>query len=266
MSDTSTPEYRYRDVPLRASIASELIGQLFAGTRASREDIVQAVISAHRRGGGLSAKNPSSVIKKALANLRHAECAENISKGIWDIFERAADQPDVAAISDLDAAVEHSDDSETISPEITVQASTERGSGSGTVYVYYLPTYKKLADVSGISVWPCKIGLTSLYDHSLRITLQAATALPERPFIALALRTDRPRDLEKAIHGVLAFRGRRIEDVPGVEWFRTNPDEVEGIYTWCSESQATFRAHGPAPVQGEPATMAGNGDEGRGAR
>ena len=72
---------------------------------------------------------------------------------------------------------------------------------------------------------PCKIGRTDR-DPVARVLAQAATALPERPHIALVIRTSFALAWEAALHGVLTLRGRRIEDAPGAEWFLTSPDEV----------------------------------------
>jgi hypothetical protein len=59
------------------------------------------------------------------------------------------------------------------------------------------------------------------------------TAFPEVPVITLVIRTDDAAALEKVIHGVLAFRGRRSEDSPGSEWFLTDAAEIESIYEFA---------------------------------
>ena len=104
-------------------------------------------------------------------------------------------------------------------------AEVTLGSGLGSVYVYYLPTYRMRAEERSEHSWQCKIGRTegSALD---RVLSQAATALPEKPFLAIVLRTKYPRALEAALHAVLTLRGLRIEDAPGSEWFLTSPGEV----------------------------------------
>jgi hypothetical protein len=55
---------------------------------------------------------------------------------------------------------------------------------------------------------------------------QAATALPERPFVAVVFRTKYSAALEAAFHSVFTLRGLAVQDAPGAEWFLTSPDEV----------------------------------------
>jgi len=103
------------------------------------------------------------------------------------------------------------------------------GQGDGFVYVYYLPAYAAMAASEGKKTWPCKVGRSSR-DPVLRIMSQARTALPERPEIALVMRTNDSSALESALHSILRLRGRWRFDSPGSEWFDTSPDEVLSIY------------------------------------
>jgi hypothetical protein len=73
----------------------------------------------------------------------------------------------------------------------------------------------------------------------LRVSGQVATALPERPVIGLVVRTDRARDLEQAVHGVLRVRGQHRGDVPGSEWFDSNPSEVETIVALIQDTDGS---------------------------
>ena len=102
--------------------------------------------------------------------------------------------------------------------------------GDGSVYVYYYPAYQRLAEYENESSWPCKIGHTVEYDPNHRIILQVGTSMPESPETGLIIKTDNPSDLEQSIHGILREFNTHIEDAPGREWFRTNPDQVEEIY------------------------------------
>ncbi len=118
------------------------------------------------------------------------------------------------------------------------------GSGKGAVYLYYLPAYRTLAESRGESVWECKVGRTD-NGPVFRVRSQATTAIPENPEISLIIRTDAPREIETAIHAILAARGKRKETAPGTEWFITHPSEVEEIHAFiqggtsntCSISQ-----------------------------
>ena len=56
--------------------------------------------------------------------------------------------------------------------------------------------------------------------------------MPEKPKIALRIQTDndKPFELEKAIHKLLAKDGKQMKGAPGAEWFDTSPSEVEEIH------------------------------------
>ena len=54
--------------------------------------------------------------------------------------------------------------------------------------------------------------------------------MPEKPKIALRIQTDKPFELEKAIHKLLSKDGKRLQGAPGAEWFVTSPSEVEEIH------------------------------------
>ena len=101
------------------------------------------------------------------------------------------------------------------------------GCGSQSVYLYYFPAY------STTETYKCNIGKTT-GDVENRVSDQTGDQLPEKPKIALIIRTDDCKALEKEIHDRLKRMGRWLDpnsgdDVVGVEWFRTNPAEVEGI-------------------------------------
>jgi len=56
-----------------------------------------------------------------------------------------------------------------------------------------------------------------------------STSTPDRPVLYLTMRTHDCRSLEKALHGVLQLRGRKITG-GGDEWFRATREEVVAIY------------------------------------
>ena len=68
-----------------------------------------------------------------------------------------------------------------------------------------------------------------------RILSQASTALPEKPHVAIIIRTDYSIELENAIHNILTLRGRKINDSPGAEWFLTSLEEVLSIYKFIQQ-------------------------------
>lgn len=67
-------------------------------------------------------------------------------------------------------------------------------------------------------------------DFTHRVSQQISDQLPEKPQIALILRTDDCRMLESKIQIVFKEKGKRIEDAIGKEWFLTSPSEVLAIY------------------------------------
>ncbi len=228
MSDFEKPKsekYKYDGIPLTPAIAQFLIKQLFATKLVERQIIVEEVTRVHLAGGGLKASaQTTNVFKKALTDMKENGTAENTSVGYWRLMpSQLTEEIDTTILAPNITSIE------TSAPEIEVNLETvadvELGAGSGAVYVYYLPTYRLRAQEQGEKAWPCKIGRTDR-DPLSRVLSQAATALPERPHIAIIIRTSQPHSWETALHSVLTLRGRQIESVPGVEWFLTSPEEI----------------------------------------
>jgi hypothetical protein len=108
--------------------------------------------------------------------------------------------------------------------EATVDTSdvVQQGEGSGVLYAY---GYRCAPD-------RLKIGITEV-DTLQRIAAQIATSTPDRPMLVLEIRTNACRALERAIHGILEWRGQKIVG-GGAEWFRTTREEVLAIYRFIS--------------------------------
>ena len=214
--------YRYEGVPLTAGIAAELILENLKGQLLERRAISDAVLASHTsRGGGPPRGDITHIFKKALGDLRAEGAATNVSAGHWRIGELSA-RP-LQEPAPIDA--------EPVAPDPLPKDAQELGEGPEAVYLYYLPTYRAHAEQAGRSKWPCKIGRTSS-DPIVRITSQAATALPERPHMAAVLWTSSSADWERAFHAVLAVRGQRMPNALGSEWFETSPDEFVAIAVW----------------------------------
>lgn len=113
----------------------------------------------------------------------------------------------------------------------------EEEEGKDSVYLFYYPAYKELAEKNGEEFWQCKIGMT--VDNVEKRVGTQVTGNPEKATIALEFKTDHPRELESALHAILKLRGRHIADGGGVEWFKTNPDEVRRIYYFLTSLQTT---------------------------
>lgn len=217
--------YKYSGLPLSPAIAEELILERFSGQVTARQTIVEEVNRLHIDRGGKPAEavDLGSLVKRALKKLLDSGSAENPSQGYWRIGPEASEPEDDAS------------DSPPVSAQVPLEALPaadvvlgREGGGKGAVYLYYLPAYRLQSEAENATVWPCKIGRTDR-DPLARILSQAATALPEKPHVALIVYTEHPLALEDAIHGVLTLRGRKVDDSPGKEWFLTSPEEVRTL-------------------------------------
>jgi len=99
----------------------------------------------------------------------------------------------------------------------------ETGQGIGSVYAY---GYRCAPD-------RLKIGSTD-GDVEQRIAAQIFTSTPDKPVLSLKIKTDKCRALEKAIHGILETRNKKIFG-GGDEWFKTNREEVLEVYKFISQ-------------------------------
>ena len=211
--------YQYVGLPLTPAIAAELAVELFSGRTLKRQQIVDAVRDEHalRGGADASALDLARVIKKGLSMLKDRGLCSNPSTGYWRINSSTAETiPQASPSSD--------DDEFSKAPILPIPLRTV-GSGCGSVYVYYFPIYKRSAETEGKLCWPCKIGRSDR-DPILRVLSQSGTALPEKPEIAILVKSDQPALLESALHSVLKLRSKWRQNSPGSEWFDTNPDEV----------------------------------------
>ena len=104
----------------------------------------------------------------------------------------------------------------------------EMGEGLYEVYAWYLPQYEHAAG----GRWPIKIGRAGP-DGLRRRLRDFQENIPERPcyLFRFGCANDREaRDLESLLHAWFRTRGRNLEDVPGEEWFDTNPSEIAQAY------------------------------------
>ncbi|ALR15744.1 GIY-YIG nuclease family protein [Vibrio natriegens] len=215
--------YEFKDIPLTPAVCRELIVELFAGKTVARNDIVTTVVETHVKLGGRSAnaQDVPRTVKKALETLRQKDIAENPSTGYWSISGDTGEEV-------------KEDDDELDFPQQLIEESTTLnplkvlGKGKSSVYLYYYPAYKKLAELSGNEYWECKVGMSDR-DAGLRIMSQTGTALPEIPVLDLLIKTDTPRVLENTLHGLLILKNRKLSGSPGTEWFLTNPKEIESF-------------------------------------
>jgi T5orf172 domain len=222
-------DYDYVGIPLNSSITSFIIESELAGQTLRRVEISRFVREHHQVNGGLTGvQTVDQIVKKSLHGLSKKGLVKNPTQGFWIIGSILVEPspPDEVARPEQPE----------ISPLLSIQALETIGEGSNAVYVYYLPMYKVAAQKAGKDIWACKVGRTD-GDPLGRILTQAATALPERPVIALIINTHSSSDLEKALHATLSLRGRRISDVPGTEWFNTSPAEIKAIFGYITSVQ-----------------------------
>jgi T5orf172 domain len=119
--------------------------------------------------------------------------------------------PDVA----LEADVSEAQAKETLHNSVDSTDARRKGTGAGSVYAY---GYRCAPD-------RMKIGYTE-GDTIERIAAQIGTSTPDKPVLLFEVRTDRSRALERALHAILVYRGKKIRG-GGDEWFVTSVDEIE---------------------------------------
>ena len=193
--------YKYAGRSLTERIARELVIEIFAGeTGIRKKDIKQAVDETHTSRGGIPSTNEVHPVSSALSIMKKQGLTNNPIRGMWSIFSK----PDV-----------HPNDS--LDPE----SVRTLGSGKRSVYLYYYPAYRCLAEYEGKEFWACQID---------KAGSQVPTTMPEPPEIRLIFKTDDSENLEQTLHNVLKFRGKQIQNAPGGNWFTTSPSEVEEIY------------------------------------
>ena len=176
--------YPYSNLPLTPAVAEYLILELFKGKQAQRFEIIALVVATHQGNKGTIEKQESttSTIKKALRNLMSKGLSSNPLVGFWRIQDAS---PDIDSIltdeSTVTNDIEISNGSDIFDVGTDVfKPLKEIGTGEETVYMYYYPAYKKLAELENRTTWPCKIGRTSR-NPLTRIWTQVGTALPEKP-------------------------------------------------------------------------------------
>jgi hypothetical protein len=218
----------FDEVPLTPNVARHLVEELFRlQVQWKRDALVTEVQRLHAERGGFAGKqDPVAVVKKALSNLQADGLVIKHHYGHWrwrtDVVEATSEIGDAA---ETPSDVRDTEDEE--------PARTERvlGAGPESVYLYFNPNDRKLAQLEGRKVWECKIGRTATSDSEIRILSQGAkTALSHPPIVGLVIRTTDSFALEKALHSALRLVDAQVADSPGIEWFMTSPALVEAWY------------------------------------
>ena len=206
--------YEYYGVELTPAVMKELLIKLFDGKQFKRNDAINKIIEYHKKNGGvLSSKDYTGVFKASTKWLKESGLI-NCGYGMWRLnYEKQEIEiEEVSKTKEINYVVD-----ETI------------GDGDYSVYVYYYDIYKKYALEKNEIYFPCKIGRTDC-DPIQRILGQCGTCYPEMPHISLIINCDDSSKLENAIHSILKYQNKWLEDAPGSEWFLTNPQEIKEIY------------------------------------
>ena len=208
-------QYEYIEKPLTPGIAKKLIQELFAGQTVQRQKIISDVEETHLERGGLRSRAQfNNPVTLALYNMRREGEASNPDEsGNWLIPSSTQDD------DSLDPEPNNLD----LEPEKII------GSGKQSVYLYYYPVYRRLAELEGKRVWACKIGKAK-NDPLIRISAQTRTALPEYQKVGLIIKTNEFGLMETTIQNILKLQGKHMQNAPGTEWFLTSPSEVETVY------------------------------------
>ena len=206
-------QYEYIEKPLTPGIAEKLITELFAGQTVQKQKIISDVEETHLERGGLPSRAQfNNPVTLALYNMRREGRASNREQSNnWLIPSGTQDDDSVDSEPD------------NLEPEKII------GSGKQSVYLYYYPAYRRLAELRGEEVWACKIG-KARNDPLIRISSQTRTALPEYPTVGLIIKTNEFTLMETTLQNILKLQGKHKQDAPGTEWFITSPSEVEQIY------------------------------------
>lgn len=224
MTEDNTAPYKFAGLPLTPNIIADLAPLLVPKTLFRRAELIAAVEDYHLSQGGLPSESSlTSQVKKALQVLqKNGSLEPSGGYGTWRWLRR----PETSQFSEV-MQPELSDDE-----SLALDAVEAEGEGQGSLYVYYFPAYKELADLREEPTWPVKVGRTAAGNAGIRVADQQGTAMPEKPVLAYVRKTSTPRKLETAVHAILFFRGRQIEDAAGHEWFNASPDEVRTIVNW----------------------------------
>ena len=206
-------QYEYVEKPLTPRIAQHLILELFAGQTVQKQKMMRIVEETHRERGGLpSQAQRNNPVTLALYNMRQEGQATKLGENNnWLISSSTQDDDSVDSEPD------------NLEPEKII------GSGKQSVYLYYYPAYRRLAELQDEEVWACKIGKAK-NDPLIRISSQTRTALPEYPTVGLIIKTNEFALMETTIQNILKLQGKHIRNAPGTEWFLTSPSEVERVY------------------------------------
>ncbi len=116
---------------------------------------------------------------------------------------------------------------------VSVDEAMIFGRGEEWVYLYTFPAHEHLAQARQQKHFPMKLGMSTQSNVVDRVHQQVSgnsTAISERAIIRLVFRVNSSRALESWMHEFLKRNGRQLVGSVGVEWFNTNPIEIEQLF------------------------------------
>ena len=123
---------------------------------------------------------------------------------------------------------------EDITDEELEEVALEEGDEEAAEFEGWIYAFSFPALVSTTTPFPLKIGKT-ISDVDGRVAVQCkGSASFDNPVILGRWQVNRVGPTELAAHNILKARGKWRENVPGVEWFNTTPDEVKAILAFIS--------------------------------
>ena len=210
-----TPMDDLTGIPLKPEIIkAHLLAVMEAGKTYPRDQLKQLVEERHARcsGSPSAAVSPLDQFKKSLAIVKEHGEIDNPSTGYW---RRMSDGP-------VELPVEQE-----LEAEVAENAEVAIGRGNESVYGWYLPAYRRLAESEGKKRFPIKVGMTTR-DAQQRME-KTLGMVPERPVLGFVLKVDDASQWERLIHSKLSLRGRRIEGAIGNEWFDVSLNELRDL-------------------------------------
>ena len=210
--------------PFEANTARTLLnegGGFSQGTVYSRDDIAKRLVDQYSRGGGdvetVSKEKVARILKKQLPKEDEGvkNDFERVTRGRYRYCGTERDEADLSRASE-EQNNSAADSSWRLDPERTL------GEGPYEVYAWCLPQ-----DQNGADRWPIKIG--SAKGGFSRRWSDFRENLPIVPkyLIRIGFASEAEAvQFERMLHFWFRNRDRQVENIPGVEWFRTNPAEI----------------------------------------
>ncbi len=139
--------------------------------------------------------------------------------------------------------------------EAALDAEVIVGDGAETIYGWYIPACRALAELKGESRFPVKVGRT--IRNPLQRIRESGGMAPEMAVLGFVARVDDAGNWERWIHAELGFFALKIETAVGNDWYRTSPEELGSLVSAkLATIEAAQRAKHRAWRSGQASTLA----------